>query len=500
MAFSYYWPADKQKQWSERQLLRYIKKYVIPYHPYYRKKYSGMGVSAGDLRGAADIRRLPLVTKRDYVDDHLAFVLQPQFPGREPLYDTAPIRKTELLKYLWRAWGAPRMAAMERVSDSLRERMAAAARREWFPMHFHASGGTTGNPSPALYTLYDIFDATPRLAAMANWCGIKLDDKCLNLFPAAPHLAFFQVVFSQMLLGGSVFHTCGGSVMPTERQVQIAERVGFDYLVAIPSYLTYWLETAIQMRVRGEIQKIDSIKYAVVAAEPMVPAYRERIKSQFAALGCRDVKVIEGYGMTELKGAFYECAEGGGIHLSPENFYWEVLDPDTHEPVPEGSEGVLTFSHIGYRGTVFIRYYTGDLIKGMVWDKCPHCGRTGPRLLTPMCRAVKDFTKIKGSRVNLLDLQTAIRSTPGVETFHVIITKDKPDDPFSRDWVRVLAAPMPGACEQDIIDKMRKNVKLACEISPSEIMLTTAGEIERRLFARTGLKADWIVDEREVHV
>jgi len=59
---------------------------------------------------------------------------------------------------------------------------------------------------------------------------------------------------------------------------------------------------------------------------------------------------------------------------------------------------------------------------------------------------------------------------------------------------------MPGACEQDIIDKMRKNVKLACEISPSEIMLTTAGEIERRLFARTGLKADWIVDEREVHV
>lgn len=459
-----------------------------------------MGIAPGDLKSGADIHRLPLVTKKDYTDDHLAFVLQPRFPGRAPLFDTAPIRKADLLKYLWRARSVPRVAAMERDADSLRDRMAAAARREWLPMHFHASGGTTGNPSPALYTLHDILVATPRLAAMANWCGITLEDKCLNLFPAAPHLAFFQVVFSQMLLGGSVFHTCGGSVMPTERQVQLAERVGFDYVVAIPSYLTHWLDTAVKMRERGEIARIDTIRYAVVAAEPMVPAYRERLKSLFAALGCECVKIIEGYGMTELKGAFYECAEGGGIHLSPENFYWEVLDPDTHEPVPEGAPGVLTFSHIGYRGTVFIRYYTGDLIKGMVWDKCPHCGRTGPRLLTPMCRAVKDFTKIKGSRVNLLDLQTAIRGTPGVESFHVVITKENSEDPFSRDWLRVLAVAAQGANEQDITAAMRKSVKLACEISPSEIVFTSADDIERRLFARTGLKADWIVDERPVHV
>ena len=487
-------------QWSENRLLQYIQNIVIPYHPFFGKKYAEMGIRGRDLRGAADIRRLPLVTKRDYADDHLAFVLQPRFPGREPLYHTAPIRKTSLLKYAWQARGVPRVAAMQGNGDSLRDRTAAAARREWFPMHFHASGGTTGNPSPALYTWHDIFVCTPRLATMANWCGISLEHKCLNLFPAAPHLAFFQVVFSQMLLGGSVFHTCGGSVMPTERQVQLAERAGFDYVVGIPSYLTYWLDTAIRMRERGEIKKLHAIKFAVVAAEPMTPAYRDRLRGQFEAVGCPGVKIIEGYGMTELKGAFYECAEGGGIHLSPENFYWEVLDPDTHEPVPYAQPGVLTFSHIGYRGTVFIRYFTGDLIKGLLWDTCPHCGRTGPRLLTPMCRAVKDFTKIKGSRVNLLDLQTAIRGTPGVEAFHVIITKENPGDPFSRDWVRVHVAPRGDADRNTLDQTLRKNVKLTCEISPSEVVFTSPDDIERRLFARTGLKADWIVDERQVHV
>jgi phenylacetate-coenzyme A ligase PaaK-like adenylate-forming protein len=367
-------------------------------------------------------------------------------------------------------------------------------------MHFHASGGTTGNPSPALYSHRDIFHTTLKVAPMTNWGGIKLDDKGMNLFPAAPHLAFFQVVFTELLLGGNVFHTCGGSVIPTERQIELCERIGSDYVVAIPSYLTYWLETAVKMRAQGKIKKIDTIRHAVVAAEPMVPAYRERLRGLFAAVGSENVKIIEGYGMTELKGAFYECAEGSGIHLSPESHFWEVLDPETKEPVPEGSQGVLTFSHIDFRATVFMRYFTGDLIRGLVWDKCPHCGRTGPRLLMPMCRAVKDFTKIKGSRVNLLDLQTAIRNITGVISFQVVITKSNPDDPFSRDTVRVHVAAEEGADRDALTRDIKKNVKLDCEISPNEIVFNTMEEVEQKLFSRTNLKADWVVDERPVHL
>lgn len=501
MGFSYYWSPERQRRWSEEKLLRYVRSHILTYHPYYRNKCREMGIGAGDLRSYEDFRKFPLVTKADLVKDHLAFILQPAFPGRKPLYENiAPIRKTELLKYACRAVRQPLPPGATGEDRTLRKRIEVHARREWFPIHFHASGGTTGNPSPAVYTHHDIFNVTPNIVVMSSWCGLKADQKMLNLFPAAPHLAFFQVVFSQFLMAGNVFHTCGGSVIPTERQIQICENLGFDNVVAIPSYLTYWLEVAEKMRKRGEIKKIDTIKCAVVSGEPMVPAYRDRIKSQFAAIGSDNVKIIEGYGMTELKGAFYECGEGSGIHLNPEHYFWEVLDPETKEPVPDGHEGVLTFSHIDFRGTVLIRFYTGDLIKGMVWDKCEHCGHTGPRLLTPLCRAVKDFTKIKGARVNLLNLQTAIRSTPGVESFHIVITKEKTGDPFSRDWVRVHVAKKADAAEEAIAPAMKKNVKLDCEISPSEIVFNTAEEIERMLFARTNLKADWIVDERQVHV
>lgn len=500
-SYSYYWPAEKQKKWGERRLLEYVKSHALTYHPFYRRKCKELGLGAHNLNSYEDFLKFPVTTKDNLVGDSLAFILQPEFPGRTPLYENmAPIRKADLLKYAWRAMRRPLPPATTIEDRAFRRRVEAEARREWFPIHFHASGGTTGNPSPAVYTHHDIFNVVPNIVVMSAWCGLLPEQKTINLFPAAPHLAFFQVVFSQLMTAGSVFHTCGGSVIPTERQIQIVERLGFENVVAIPSYLTHWLDVAGKMRARGEIKKIDAIKRAVVSAEPMNPAYRDRLKSQFAAIGSENVTIIEGYGMTEMKGAFYECSEGSGIHLNNEHYFWEVLDPETKQPVPDGHEGALTFSHIGYRGTVLIRYYTGDLIKGVTWSKCERCGRMGPRLLTPLCRAVKDFTKIKGSRVNLLNLQTAIRSSEGVESFHVVITKENKEDPFSRDWVRVHVAKKAGARDELIAASIKKNVKLDCEISPSEIVFNAPEEVQSMLFSRTNLKADWIVDERQLHV
>lgn len=496
MAFSYSWPAEKQKKQNERLFIDYLKSYIFPYSPYYRKRYRELGIAPGDIRTAADIRRLPL-TKKTEMKDVLEFVLQPKIPGRDALYDTAPLRKTDMLRYVWQALRTPPLPAAGDEMRSLKHRVKEAAKKEWFPIHVHASGGTTGDPSSSLYTWHDVFKATPNISIMAYLCGLDTDFKCLNLFPAAPHLAFFQVVFSQFQLGGNVFHTCGGHIVPTERQIMISERAKFDYVVAIPSYLTYWLDVAKKMQEEGRVGALDSFKYAVVAAEPIVPAYRERLKNQFEAIGSGGCKIIEGYGMTEMKGAFYGCGEGSDIHLNAERYYWEVLDPETDEPVPEGEPGVLTFSHIGFRGTALVRYYTGDLISGFTWDRCPHCGTIGPRLKTPLCRAVKDFSKIKGARVNMLTLQTQIRSTPGVQTFRVVITKEKKDDPFSRDRVVVYIALKDGADPREVERNVKKNVKLECEITPGEVVFQSAEEIEDKLFERTGLKADWIIDERQ---
>ena len=58
---------------------------------------------------------------------------------------------------------------------------------------------------------------------------------------------------------------------------------------------------------------------------------------------------MECYGAAELRAAFPECDERTGMHLDPEFYFWEVLDPHTMDPVRWGEPGVLCFSHIGWR-------------------------------------------------------------------------------------------------------------------------------------------------------
>jgi phenylacetate-coenzyme A ligase PaaK-like adenylate-forming protein len=281
----------------------------------------------------------------------------------------------------------------------------------------------------------------------------------------------------------------------------IASMMPFDMYIAIPSYMTYWLKTAIEMIEGGIAKKPDPVKYAVLAAEPLSDEYRDKLKDQFEKIGSPDVKIIEGYGSTELRAAFFECDEKSGMHLNPEYFYWEVLDPETKEPVPWGEPGVLVFSHIDWRGSVLLRYWMGDLIQGGVtWEKCPKCGFTLPILRPPIGRAARDFTKIKGARVPHLNFTNAIRRAEGIESFQVIITKEDEEDQTSRDRVIVYASLKPDADEQLVKSAITRNVKLDTEVSPDEIVIEVPEKIEERLFERTGLKADWVVDRRQLHV
>jgi phenylacetate-coenzyme A ligase PaaK-like adenylate-forming protein len=207
-------------------------------------------------------------------------------------------------------------------------------------------------------------------------------------------------------------------------------------------------------------------------------------------------------GMTESKWAFMECDEETGIHLNPKFYLWEMLDPETRKPVPEGEPGVLTFSHIGWRGTAFIRYYTGDLIRGgMRWDKCPKCGYTYPRITGPIQRAVKDFTKIKGTRVSLSDLIATVRDMPGVSSFQVVIDKEIPGDQFSRDVLKLRITPQPDAKKEALERRLKEKVKGVTEVTPDQIIWEDdEKKLEADLFERTGIKADYIVDKRPVHI
>lgn len=486
---------QEQQALSFRRLQGFITDYVYPYSPYYRRLMGELGITPQDIRTPEDFRRIPITTKEDLVADLDAFTLQPRYPGEASTRGTEEIRPELMARYRHDAsYDAPRDLFGERSQE---EKIRQEFRKEWQPIHFQMSGGTTGRSAVTGYTWWDLNH--PFRRSTAWWYSlngrVKPEDKWLNLLPAAPHLGIYATMILPILAAQPNFNTFGGKVMPTEKQIELAAGDSFAVLVAIPSYLIHWLRTARDLRRAGTVQPITTIHTVFCVGEPITDAYRAILKELLAEVGSVDVQILNGMSSTELRSAgFYECSEGSELHLDPEHFYFEILDPDTHEPVPEGEPGVFVWSHVDWRGTVILRYWSGDYAAGGIqWGTCPGCKLTIPRLIGPLARAAKDFTKIRGARVELVELVDTIRGVQGIQTFQVLLEKSDPSDPFSRDVVRIsVATPNPGA---DAERRVRDAVVRRTEVTPDEIIFEDVTAIERRLFEKK-LKAEWVVDRR----
>ncbi len=86
----------------------------------------------------------------------------------------------------------------------------------------------------------------------------------------------------------------------------------------------------------------------------------------------------------------------------------------------------------------FLRYLVGDVVS-LTHEPCPHCGRTGDRVVGPVVRT-KDLVKVKGMLINPTALMEGLRTVPGVDEFQVVVTKQDLRDPFSMDEMVVRVA------------------------------------------------------------
>jgi phenylacetate-coenzyme A ligase PaaK-like adenylate-forming protein len=506
-------PQQQRKQAANR-LFAYLREYVAPYHPYLRKLYRERKVDLSKLKKPEDIQRLPIIDKNDLRFNPQLFILQPTFPGvpGPKDYETAPIARRKMLHYMFQAArNRPREFSHLVRRSSFRDQVRQRALHEWLPIHFHVSTGSTGNPTPATYTLYDLKHLLPQMAQLLvlpkdpapDEPYFDFGERSMNIFPGAPHLAFFAPVLAKTAAGLSSFDTFGGSVIPTDRQIMIFAQGGFSSLTAVPSYLVHWLRRAIKLQQEGVIGRLENFKRVAVGAEPLSESLREHIRSLAISLGAHPkFHIYQTLGMTEMKWFAMECCEGSGIHLNPRFYYWELLHPETREPVPEGEPGVLVFSHVGWRGTVLTRYWTGDLIKGgFRWTRCEKCGYTFPRVFPPICRAEKDFTKIKGTRVDLSSLIEAIRDTPGVRNFQVSLETENGEAQFARDVLAVHVVADHGRDHHELEEQIRLRVKFYTEVTPDRVVFEdNEPEFEKRLFARNGIKAEYVVERRKEHI
>jgi phenylacetate-CoA ligase len=79
------------------------------------------------------------------------------------------------------------------------------------------------------------------------------------------------------------------------------------------------------------------------------------------ATGC---EIFEHYGSTEMGlGGGIDCRAHAGYHLREADLYFEIVSPQTGEPVPYGQSGEVVFTTLGRTGMPLIRYRTGDLAR-----------------------------------------------------------------------------------------------------------------------------------------
>lgn len=108
-----------------------------------------------------------------------------------------------------------------------------------------------------------------------------------------------------------------------------------------------------------------------------------------AGWGCQ---VFDHYGMTEMGlGGGVECALHNGFHLREVDLLFEIVDPDSGEPVADGCEGEVVFTTLTRRGMPLIRYRSGDV----------------SRILPGSCRCgsvLKRLDKIRRRRQGMLAL------------------------------------------------------------------------------------------------
>ncbi|MEM7261632.1 MAG: hypothetical protein AAF488_06545 [Planctomycetota bacterium] len=184
----------------------------------------------------------------------------------------------------------------------------------------------------------------------------------------------------------------------------------------------------------------------------------------------------------------------------PDLDLFEIIDPDTGELLPDGETGELVYTPIDGRGSIVLRYRTGDIVEGgLTRERCPGCGRTVPRFSSNLSRQSnqKDFelTKIKGALVNLNALADLLNGHAAVDEWQLVIQK-KNNDPYECDELVLFVALVGDHAAERALVEIGEAVEAGVEIRP-QVELLTRTEILERTGMETQLKENRIVDLRE---
>lgn len=471
------------------RLHRFINEQLYPYSPFYRRLFEINKIDPHSIRTVDDLRRLPFTSKTDVAPTadnatrHLDLVLQP---------DLAKLRrfasKAKLLELAWTKLIAGEAAATKKV------------RLEYGPVHVIFTTGRTALPTQFVYAPPDMDRFHVVGKRIAEVVGIAPGDRTLNVFPFAPHLAFWQAFAVGQANATLILHTGGGKVFGTAGNVMAMQRMQPDVLIGVPGYVYHMLRAAQSGGIR-----LEKLTRVCLGGERAPLPLKARIGELCEQMGRSNVRVQSVWGFTESRQCWSECTPPNhtttyGFHTYPDFDVFECVDPKTGEPVGPGERGEVVYTTLSGRGSCVVRYRTGDVAEnGIVYDPCPGCGRIVPRISTNLSRRsdVAEFqlTKIRGTLVDMNNFLPSMAAVADVVEWQLIVRKAN-DDPDDLDEIDLHIAVRDGCDEAALKELLVKKLLVDTEVAPNVITILPLARLETDLGLDTQMKELRIRDLR----
>ncbi len=275
-------------------------------------------------------------------------------------------------------------------------------------VRLHASSGTTGSPTAIFYTQNDLNHWADLVARCMFMVGIRSSDIFQNLSGYGLFTGGLGIHYGAERLGCLTIPAGAGN---SKRQIKLLRDFKVSAIHIIPSYA---LHLSNVFNEQGLDPKDLHLKTILIGAEPHTEEIRQRIEDSFG------VKAYNSYGLSEMNGpgVGFECQEQQGLHIWEDSYLFEVLDPETLEPVPEGELGELVLTSLQREGMPLIRYRTKDLTRAIP-GVCP-CGRMHKRIDRILGRS-DDMFILKGVNIYPMQIERVLMGIPEVGQNYLIM-------------------------------------------------------------------------------
>jgi phenylacetate-CoA ligase len=398
--------------------------------PWYKERFRDLEVKPEDIRSLEDVRRLP-------------------FTDKQVLRDTYPFG----------------LCAVP-LDDVVR---------------LHSSSGTTGKPIVIGYSRRDLDAWSDCVARMVMMAGVTSADRVQMAFGYGMFTGGFGLPYGCEKLGCMIVPAGSGN---TERHLMMIEDYKTTVLIATPSYALHMCEVGESL---GFDWASSSLRVGLFGGEPCTLGMKREIERRMHIL-CTD-----NYGLTEVSGPGVggECLAARDCnHIIEDHYLWEVIDPITNEPLPEGREGELVLTPLSKEAFPMMRYRTRDLTR-VTTEPCA-CGRTHARMSKVRART-DDMLIIRGTNLFPSQVEDVLVGIQGLAPHYRIVL----DNETGMDRITIMVELLPDAFSdsfeqmdhfrQHIVDRLRHTLL----ITPI-VKLVEPGSIER-----TVGKSRRVEDKRE---